>query len=204
MVINYDKFNENTIAQINQCKSYIDVKDAEIKRIEFERDCITNLMMIPVDYTLSKKLRDFEKSSFVYTRYADDFLVSSKYHFDHVKVQELIVGTLDEFDAPFSLNTKKTRYGSSNGSNWNLGLMLNKDNQITVGYQKKKQLQTMLRNFINDTKNGVAWDLHDVQVMDGLVNYYRMVEKQAIDAILKSVSEKHGVDVRAAIKAALR
>lgn len=40
MVINYDKFNKNIIAQINQCKSYIDIKDAEIKRIEFERDCM--------------------------------------------------------------------------------------------------------------------------------------------------------------------
>lgn len=36
-------------------------------------------MMIPVDFKLSNTLRNFEKQSFIYTRYADDFIISSKY-----------------------------------------------------------------------------------------------------------------------------
>lgn len=164
---------------------------------------ITNVMMIPIDFKLSKALRDFEKQSFVYTRYADDFIISCKYDFDCKKVEELIVSTLESFSAPFKLNTKKTRYGSSNGSNWNLGLMLNKDNEITVGYTKKKHLQTMIRNFLNDMKAGVTWDLHDIQVMDGYINYYRMVERTTIDNMIAFINQKHQVDVRAIIKEAL-
>ena len=36
---------------------------------------ITNVMMIPIDYQLYKKLRDFNGNRFVYTRYADDFTI---------------------------------------------------------------------------------------------------------------------------------
>ena len=38
---------------------------------------ITNVMMIPVDFKLSKAFRDYDKQQFVYTRYADDFIISS-------------------------------------------------------------------------------------------------------------------------------
>ena len=100
---------------------------------------ITNIMMIPVDHKLSNTLRNFNGQSFVYTRYADDFLISSKYNFKFKDVEQLLVDTLAEFDAPFTIKSEKTRYGSSAGSNWNLGVMLNKDNKITVGYKKKRQ-----------------------------------------------------------------
>lgn len=164
---------------------------------------ITNVMMIPIDYTLANKLRNFEKQSFVYTRYADDFIISSKYDFDHKKVEQLIIDTLESFSAPFKLNQKKTRYGSSNGSNWNLGLMLNKDNQITVGSARKRQLQTMLRNFHEDLKKGILWDLHDIQIMDGYLNYYRMVEREVIDGMILHFNNKYKTDIRRCIKEAL-
>ena len=111
---------------------------------------ITNVMMIPIDFKLSKSFRDYGKQQFVYTRYADDFIISSKYDFDIHKVEKLVVDTLKSFGAPFSINASKTRYGSSAGRNWNLGVMLNKDNEITVGYKKKRQFQSMIYNYIND------------------------------------------------------
>ncbi len=78
---------------------------------------ITNVMMIPVDFKLSNMLRNFEKQSFIYTRYADDFIISSKYDFDVRSVEELVVSTLSSFGAPFTINASKTRYGSSAGRN---------------------------------------------------------------------------------------
>ena len=39
---------------------------------------ITNIMMIPIDFKLSNGFRNFNDQSFVYTRYADDFIVSSR------------------------------------------------------------------------------------------------------------------------------
>lgn len=165
---------------------------------------ITNVMMIPVDYELSHGFRNLNNQSFVNTRYADDFTISSKYEFDPKEVEKFITDTLAQFNAPFTLNESKTRYGSSAGRNWNLGLMLNKDNVITVGHKRKRQLQTMLHNYILDKRNGIRWDLHDVQVMDGNINYCRMVEEEATDNIIKHINEKMGVDVCRMIREDLR
>lgn len=165
---------------------------------------ITNIMMIPIDFALNKGFREFNGQKFVYTRYADDFLVSSRYDFDVRDVQKFIVDTLAEFGAPFHLNATKTRYGSSSGKNYNLGVVLNKDNQISVGYKKKRQFKAQLSSFVLDTKAGNYWELESVQVLDGLRNYYRMVEKDVIDGIVASVGEKYGVDIVSMIRNQLR
>ena len=165
---------------------------------------ITNVMMIPVDYKLANAFRDFDKQRFIYTRYADDFIISSKVDFDVHRVEKLVVDTLHEFGAPFTINESKTRYGSSAGRNWNLGVMLNKDNEITVGHKKKRQFQSMLYNYITDKRKGILWPREDVQTMQGLHSYYRMVEPETIDAIVKHTNEKMETDVLRLIKDDLR
>ena len=165
---------------------------------------LTNLMMIPIDYALSKALRDFQtptgRQTLVYTRYADDFLISSRYGFSFKAVEDIIRGTLAQFGAPFTVNASKTRYGSRSGSNWNLGVMLNKDNEITVGHKKKRQLQNMLFAYAKDRMNGIAWDEHDIRVMDGLRSYCRMVEGETIDRIVEHVGAKVGADIPSMIR----
>ena len=165
---------------------------------------ITNIMMIPVDFVLANGFRNFSGKSFVYTRYADDFHVSCKFDFNCGDVQQFIVDTLKSFSAPFTLNKEKTRYGSSSGSNYNLGVVLNKDNQITVGYKKKRQFQAMLSSYVLDRKNGNPWSLVDIQVLDGYRNYYRMVEGETIDRIVAHVGAKYDVDIVKLIKEDLR
>lgn len=165
---------------------------------------ITNVMMIPIDHKLSNGFREFDKQHYVYTRYADDFIISSKYAFDSKKVEKFIVDTLKEFSAPFTIKPEKTRYGSSSGSNWNLGVMLNKDNKITVGHKKKRQFQAMLSSYVMDNKNGVKWDKYDVQVMEGLRNYYHSVEGESIDLMIDHIGKKFGVDIIGMIKEDLK
>lgn len=165
---------------------------------------ITNVMMIPVDYKIANAFRDFNKQRFIYTRYADDFIISSKVDFDVHRVEKLVVDTLHEFGAPFTINESKTRYGSSAGRNWNLGVMLNKDNEITVGHKKKRQFQSMLYNYITDKRKGISWPREDIQTMQGLHSYYRMVEPETIDAIVKHTNEKMETDVLRLIKDDLR
>lgn len=165
---------------------------------------ITNIMMIPVDFKLANGFRDFNGQRFIYTRYADDFQVSSKYTFSFREVENFISDTLHEFNAPFQINASKTRYGSSAGQNWNLGIMLNKDNQITVGHRKKRQFQAMLASYIMDKRNGIQWDKSDIQTMEGYRNYYRMVEGETIDKMVEHIGKKFNVDVVQLIKDDLR
>jgi hypothetical protein len=164
---------------------------------------ITNVMMIPLDHRISNTLRNFDNKRFVYTRYADDLLISCKIDFNKDSVQKLVFDTLLEFQAPFSIKPEKTRYGSSAGRNWHLGLMLNGNNQITLGHNKKKQFKAMLDGYIRSKKAGNGWELHDVQVLSGLISYYRMIEKDYIDYIIRQYSEKNNIDLEQSIKADL-
>lgn len=164
---------------------------------------ITNVMMIPIDHYLSNSLRK-RKENFVYTRYADDILISSQYDFNCGEVQSFVLDVLNKFEAPFKLNTKKTRYGSSAGSNWNLGVMLNKDNEITIGYKNKKYFKAMCCNYINDRKNNVRWGLHDVQVFSGKISYYKMIEKDYINYVIDQYNKKFSVNMEELIKEDLR
>lgn len=161
---------------------------------------ITNVMMIPIDFKLANGLRDFELQRFVYTRYADDFQVSSQYEFSFAYVEKCISVVLEEFGAPFHINKSKTRYGSSSGANWNLGLMLNRDNNITIGNKRKRQFQAMLASYIMDRKNGIPWDKADIQTMEGYRSYYCMVEGDTIQRIIAHINEKFQVDVVSMIR----
>jgi len=165
---------------------------------------VTNIMMIPVDFKLANGFRSFKDQQFVYTRYADDFIISSKYDFDFREVERYIVNTLKEFEAPFFLNSEKTRYGSSSGRNWNLGLMLTRDNRITVGSKRKRQFQAMLSSFVLDTVNGTPWELEDIQVLEGYRNYFKMIEGDTIDALVNHIGEKYNVDIVKMIKEQLK
>ena len=160
---------------------------------------LTNLIMIPIDHRLYNTFRNHKKR-ILYTRYADDMCISSKYDFNQDEVIRYVKQVLQEFRAPYTLNEDKTRYGSRNGNNWNLGVMLNKDNQITIGHKKKKQFRAMVHNYVMDRKNGHFWPLHDVQVLNGLLSYYKMVEKETMERIIQFFNQKYQVDFEKLMK----
>ena len=164
---------------------------------------LTNLMMIPIDHRLYNCLRTFGGHSYVYTRYADDILISSRHHFDQQEMVDFINQTLKEFQAPFTIKGEKTRYGSRAGSNWNLGVMLNKDNEITIGSKNKQRFRAMICNYMLDRQNGKPWDLHDIQVLNGITNYYRMIEKDYIDSAIEALNKKFHTNFMQSIKADL-
>ena len=164
---------------------------------------LTNALMIPIDHAISKMCHEYQPH-LCYTRYADDILISSEYSFKWTDVQNKLIAILNSFEAPFSLHPDKTRYGSSAGRNWNLGVMLNAENKITIGHEKKKVFKAMVFQFMTDDAKGVAWVLEDVQHFLGLISYYRMVEKESIDAILATYSAKFNKDVEATAKALLK
>jgi hypothetical protein len=165
---------------------------------------LTNITMLPADHKLSNGLRNFDSRRFVYTRYADDILISCKIDFDKDSVQKFVTDTLREVHAPFTVNPIKTRYGSAAGRNWNLGLMLNNDNKITVGHQRKKEFKAMLDNYIRDRNTENTWDIHDIQVLNGLISYYKMVEKDYICYLIQQCGKKHGADIEYCIKSDLQ
>jgi retron-type reverse transcriptase len=156
---------------------------------------ISNIIMIPIDHKLFNELAG---RKIVYTRYADDCHISAQEMFPWQEIVGLIKQTLKEFDAPWELKKEKTHFGKKAGrsANWMLGLLLNKENNITVSAKKKNYFKAALCSFILDTKNGNFWDVGDVQHLRGLLSYYTMVEKDYFEHIVKQQNKKWNVNVK--------
>lgn len=172
---------------------------------------LTNVMMIPFDHLINRKLttgfkmKDGITRQFTYTRYADDIDISCHLSFDPMEMQDVIKAALEFIHAPFTLNEEKTHYGNRNSSeNWMLGLMWNKDNEITVGWRNLKQFKAQIVYYIDAKKNGNGWELEDVQKFNGKISYYRMVEAEKIDYIIDHYNQKFDVNLMAMIKDDLR
>ena len=158
---------------------------------------LTNWIMIPIDHAIFNELAG---RNIVYTRYADDMHISAKEKFPWEEIVNIIKKTLKEFGAPYEIKKEKTHFGSRKGKNWCLGLMINADNNITVGYKKKQQFRAALTSFILDTKNGRRWDMGDVQHLRGLMSYYTMVEPDYFGTIIDRQNKKWDVNVKQMFK----
>ena len=158
---------------------------------------LTNVIMIPIDHKLFGEL---SKQKMVYTRYADDMHISAQERFPFGKIVDLIKETLKAFGAPYEIKDEKTHYGSVKGENWILGIMANGNYDMTVGYRAKKYFKAMLSNFILDTLNHNLWDIGDVQHLQGLLSYYRMIEKDYFNKIINRANEKWKVNCERMMK----
>jgi hypothetical protein len=146
---------------------------------------LCNMVLLPFDWAMYYSVRHFDGA---YTRYADDILIS----FSHKKqlsfVEHIVKGHLPE---GLELNTTKSRCGSIAGRNYNLGLVLNKEHNITIGHKKKMELKAKLNNFIFDFTNRRYWSIIDTQVLQGELNYFRQIEPEYADFVVKRLETKH-------------
>ena len=158
---------------------------------------LTNIICIPIDYRLFNRFSDMK---IVYTRYADDMHISAESKFPKEKAIQIINETLEKFGAPWELKPEKTHYGNRKGKNWCLGLLINAQNNISVGDKKKKYFQAALNSFILDTKNNKLWNMEDVVHLNGLLSYYKMVEKEYFMKTIEKYNKKYSVDVHEMFK----
>lgn len=159
---------------------------------------LTNVLMAGIDYDIQNYCN---AKGLVYTRYADDILISSKYDFEWKNVQKKIVEILKNHKTPFEINKKKTRYGSSAGRNWNLGLMLNKDNKITIGHKENQRLRAMINNFCNDHIRGINWTYEDRQHLAGLIAYTKSIEPDYMNHVISTYRQKFNFDILKVLRA---
>lgn len=148
---------------------------------------LTNIIMIPIDMAIYNLCKQWNKQHFIYTRYADDIDISSKYEFDYKKLLAEINSILAK-QSPLQINSEKVHYGSNAGRNWHLGLMLNQQNQITVGYKKKRLLKQKLINFCNHKSE---WLLDDIQTFMGELAYFKNIEPEYHDYLIETYSNKY-------------
>lgn len=153
---------------------------------------LTNLAMVPIDYEITEALHSYFGHHYVYTRYADDITISCKEKFNADNIIGVIKAIFRKWDVPFRINNEKTRFGSTAGRNYHLGLILNKDNKLSVGHEKNQKFRAMIHNFCTV---GEEWEIKDVQKMLGLISYYKAVEPDFVEKVLKKYNEKFNIDI---------
>lgn len=162
---------------------------------------LTNLAMVPIDHEITERLKNYERHHFVYTRYADDITISCKQKFNEKEILEIVRRVFIKFNAPLKINDDKTHFGSSAGRNYHLGLIINKDNQLSVGHEKNQKFRAMLYDF---GMNHETWDITEIQQMLGLMSYYISVEPRFVERTIKKYNAKFGYDLIAFAKSKLR
>lgn len=146
---------------------------------------LCNMVLLPFDWAMYYSVRHF---SGVYTRYADDILISFRSKKDLPFIEHIITNHLPE---GLSLNNDKSRCGSIAGHNYNLGLVLNKEHNITIGHKKKMELKAKLNNFIFDFTNQRYWSIIDTQVLQGELNYFKQIEPDYANFVINRLEQKH-------------
>lgn len=159
---------------------------------------LTNMAMVPIDYALTEKLHNYKKHHFVYTRYADDITISCKEKFDPKDIVKVIKDVFKTWNVPFKINNDKTRFGNTAGRNYHLGLIVNKDNKISVGHEKNQKFRAMLYNFCTV---GDEWDISSIQKMLGLISYYKSIEPEYVTKTITKYNTKFNIDIMKKAKA---
>jgi len=162
---------------------------------------LTNLVMIPFDHALSNLLH---KHGFVYTRYADDIQISHRDKFSPGEIVNLVKIVLREQKMPYRIKNEKTRFGSSSGRNWNLGLMLNNENHITIGHEEHKRMKARIHSFIMDETHQKPWSHEDVERLAGQFAYFESIEPQYAQHIIFSINKKLDVNFNRLLHRALK
>lgn len=152
---------------------------------------LTNQIMLPYDFEIAKACNE---RKITYTRYADDMLFSADnktaLHAAIRVVREIIAGT------NLKINNDKTRISTIYGKNWNLGLMTNKDNEITVGWRNKERARATLHNFILAPNSVTPQQASEIL---GKWQYYHQIEPEYFDNLLNKYSAQAGYNIKDAL-----
>lgn len=178
---------------------HLAIKDGSLPQGTPLSPILTNLIMVPIDFKINKAINKLVqdnivfKQRYVYTRYADDIIISAKCSFDFKQIIAAIELVLK--DTPLVVNKGKTRYGSSAGRNWNLGIMCNKDGDTTVGYKRKREIKAAVHNYFT-SRDTEPWTLEDLRWLLGQLSWLQNVEPTYFTGFRKYLADKYNTDIK--------
>ena len=78
--------------------------------------------------------------------------------------------------------------------------MLNKDNDITIGYREKQRLRAMVNALLNDYTRDIIWSAEDKNHAQGKLAYLKYIEPAYYDGMISKYETKYGVQVKDALR----
>lgn len=161
---------------------------------------LSNLVMIPFDHCMIEYLRE-NHPEIIYTRYADDIFFSSYYAFADLKkdakeklnnivrhVMKLAYGY-----QPFVIKEEKTKVTTKYGANRITGIVINKDNEISMGYKEKRKLKQDLAALIIEKKKKGIVNSDIAAAILGMFAYFKSIEPEYADYTEKTLLKKFNI-----------
>lgn len=144
---------------------------------------ISNIIMYEFDDVMTETVKT---NKTVYTRYADDLAFSTDEPNQLNMVQTLVEETLCKIDFPkLAINEKKTVHVSKKYQRRITGLILNSENKVSIGRDKKRLISSKVHRFSLKL-------LEDKEVisLQGYLAFIKDVEPIFLDALKKRYGEE--------------
>src|SRR5690606_18294787 len=158
---------------------------------------LSNLFMTPFDYYLSKVIREMHIKGSTITRYADDITIAVNRKIgnrlqtidviEDAVLEALKLSPLDRF---MSINKEKTTFSTDLGKTRVTGLVVNKENNITIGYKQKQILKKDIARLVLQAKRGETPNHIEVTQIMGYWNFLHAVEPDYANYIITTLEKK--------------
>lgn len=146
---------------------------------------ISNACLYDVDNDI---LLFCKQANLLYTRYADDLIISSVSKFDATGVKDKITSILStQKNTIYSLNNKKTRVSSRSQKVKLMGVVILPNGKVTVDIHVKNKVETMLYFYLNDKAKLLDYSGMDYEstlgLISGLLNHINTIDDTYLDKL---------------------
>lgn len=143
---------------------------------------IANMIMYDFDIKLKEKLDCM--GDFLYTRYADDIIISSYYYIDENMI-EIVKSIMVEYG--FEMNRKKTFFMNKKGKRQITGVVIDNNlNKLTIGNKRYKDFERMIYRYLVKNEGNIGY-------IKGYLAYIREInieQYRQIERIYKKYDKK--------------
>ncbi|QOP43747.1 RNA-directed DNA polymerase [Sulfurimonas sediminis] len=143
---------------------------------------ISNILLYELDSYLSEICTNL---NIIYTRYADDMYFSTNQTNQLEKILPLLKEYLKSFYIKLVVNEDKNIFTSKKRRQIVTGLILTTDGNISVGKNKKREIKSLIYQYIKQTISSA-----DLNYLKGYLPYLYSIEPSYIDILKRKYTEK--------------
>lgn len=128
------------------------------------------------------------KNNMIYSRYADDLLISSNNYLDKEECIHDIDKILNScFEQKFKINTLKTKLIKKGKNMEVMGVQIHPDGSLSIGKRLKNEIETKLYLFLKNQNDFVSYSSldknHAIARLSGQLNYINTIDPKYIDKL---------------------
>ena len=129
-----------------------------------------------------------DKNGYVYTRYADDILISSDDYLDKEIITKEITNIFERNGANYKLNKDKTKILPRGSKRIIFGVSILPDGKLTISKKLRNDIETKIYLYLTDKKKFLEYSkftsMEDAVVnISGVLNHVNTIDKYYLDKL---------------------